>query len=198
MLSSDLLKSDGPQQHCASRKFLAGAAAVVTKICVDSLCTRFAEQGVEAFDPTFLLDSGDGDAIVPRRERRLLSSHEVSLPRTPENFSGSTQFFFLTAALLRVGLFPCLRAQQELYFEHTSIFAQLREAVDKARGRDGVAFQSSEQAKVSTDASLGWETLLRDVEFVKSVTKFSMLQLRWLNSVAENSASATGDRKSVV
>ena len=190
-MASDLLKPTGAQQHCASRKFRAGISAVAVNFCVESLYKRFEEKGLEAFDSLLLVESGEGEGpIVLPGERRLFSAFNGSLPEAPESHTGSTHFFFLTAALLRIGLFPCLRAQEALYEEHASIFARMTELVKTAQDNNGGSLRLSEQEKVSSDAVMGWTAFLKDSEFVKVVTKFSMLQLHWLNSVAESSSAA--------
>jgi len=191
VLATDLLRSDGPQQLCASRKFLFGTASVVVNFCTEALVQRYDKIRAAAFDPLYLLSN---NGIGTDGERRLVSSvNDGDQLAAPDSFSGSTEFFFLSAALLRVSLFPGLRAEQELNNRHRVIFERLKKfAEDSQSSEGGARVDFGEQAKTSVDALLGWDAALRDPLFVKTVTKFSMLQLKWLIDVAKNTLSPTG------
>lgn len=152
---------------------------------------KFSSIGAAAFDPLYLLNG-----IVDEGERCLvtLMPTETRPATAAATFSGSTEFFFLAAALLRVSLFPGLRAQQELMRRHAAIFSQMREAAKRPQASP----YYSEQTKASTDAKLGWSVFLENPAFVKMATKFSMLQLQWLIGVANSTLADTGFVLSVV
>ena len=163
---------------------------------MDALWERYHKLGSTAFDPLFFIHPVTG--LVVEGERCLLPSNAepnvLASDKDNNTFAGMTEFFFLSAALLRVALFPGLRAEQELGRQHGPLFDALRRA--------GQVFQNDQQipsnlvderAKASVDALLGWETVLQDPELVRAVTKLSILQLKWLASVAETSLARKAD-----
>lgn len=181
VLTTDLLRADGPQQLCASRKFLLGAASVIVNFCADSLAKRFEQMGATAFDAIYLTC---GDDELGGKSERCLVTVPGDLPSASCAFTGSTEFFFLTATLLRVALFPCLRAQQELHQKDAPIYNRLRALADSEQNDSARPVECGEQAKRSVDAFLGWDLILREQAFVKTVTTFSLTQLKWLVSLA--------------
>lgn len=126
--------------------------------------------------------------LVVEGERSLLpltDQNAMPVRNDSNTFAGMTEFFFLSSALLRVCVFPGLRAEQELGRQHGPLFDALRRVGQASRSDQQIPPNLlDERAKASVDAWLGWETALHDPELVRSVTKFSILQLKWLASAA--------------
>ena len=195
VLASDLLRIDAPQQTCSSRKFLLGTAAVMVEFCADALWQRYHDRGSSSFDPLFLIQNDSGTLVDD--EPTLLPSKGWDEDRIfePKVFAGMTEFFFLSAALLRVALFPGFRAQQQLLREHAQLHESVRKIGQKFEGSEIPENFFDEKVKRSIDAMLGWETLLRDPELLRTVTKLSILQLKWLASVAEEKLFVQGNKQ---
>jgi len=168
---------------------------VVVNLCKDALVKRFCQMGAAAFDPLYFVRE---NGIVSKGERCLVAGSGVDGPAAPETFTGSTEFFFLAAALLRVGLFPGLRAEQELHQKDSPLFDRLRAMADQSHesqdsGRPSP--QYSEQSKASVDALLGWEAMLKDWDYA---TYFSITQLSWLAEVAATNLPTANSRGTTV
>ena len=198
MLASDLLADKGLQKESATRKFLLGTVSSVINLCCQQLSRKLDESGGAAFDALYLqIDGKEGKIVTAPEERRLFPGIlEASISQSTFRggaFSGSTEFFFLTAGLLRVSLFPYLRAQRELLTHNRALLNHLREiAVEADSNNTRNEIKLSERERSVTDAYLGWIAVLEDPEFVKILTSFSLLQLRWLTSVVDTRVQYIG------
>lgn len=203
LLETDLLAVDSAQKLCSSRQLVFGAAVSILNLCGQSLLDRFEKMGADAFDPLYLISQCD-DTQDPSRgilgiapdERRLFSSigplasacagSETDSPGHG-TFSGSTEFFFLTGALLRVSLFPSLRIHQVFMRRYGDLFSRMRDLASKpANEQQRIPHAFLDQVRPLTDVSIGWTTFLEDSSFIAMVTSFSLLQLRWLVALSQD------------
>lgn len=183
-LATDLLSIETTQYF----PFVLGTASIVLDICSQSLVERFDKMGGSAFDPLYFISSMPHVRCGKEDERCLVSRGGTESLTLPSKFSGSTEFFFLTAALLRVSVFPALRSQQELKTHYNQVFDSMRELAKRAvqGGQVTVSGASWAQAKLCTDALLGFNLFLDDPYFVQNVTSFCLLQLKWLVALSRD------------
>lgn len=216
ILQSNLLSHEGLQLQCSTVPFLLGTASALLSLCGKDLVDHFAKLGNDAFDVRFLTESvatpatttacpqdGVGMLGISSKERRLFAS-AIDAATTSNNqksdmgdFKGTTECFFLTAALLRVSVFVAIRRFEEYHQKHRHDFAYY---YDFARTEDmrasaplGAATNASDVRlpvhllerfgrRVSVD--IGWHTFKDEPEFNSMVTRFCLLQLEWLVSIA--------------
>jgi hypothetical protein len=146
--------------------------------------------GPDAFDPLYLIPpvkgQGNGEnvqlvseggmLVISPKERRLLIgvvSKAANLVRVHAGdastirFAGATEFFFLTSALLRCSLFPALRIEHEFHQRYNKVFRALPDLLAKKPEELAVVPEPFWiQARQCTDVQLGWDTFLRDPDFV--------------------------------
>lgn len=113
---------------------------------------------------------------ISPEERRLLIgvvSKSANLVRSKDGdastkrFAGATEFFFLTSALLRCSLFPALRIEDEFHRRYNEVFRAFKGLLGKTPEElAAVPERFWIQARESTDVHLGWDTFLRDPDFV--------------------------------
>jgi Ubiquitin elongating factor core len=200
MLQSDLLSPDTAQALCASRPFLLGIASSLLQMCSINLSTRLSEEGFDAFDYRYFVKEGEKGTgiIIPSQERCLIDMDTTSgggrkIAERPSRFAGATEFFFLTAGLLRVSLFPGFRVSEEFQSMLRSVFASIQQlssqqpSVDQLRR---IRPDSMEQMQKCTSVAQGWSTFVDDPDISPLITAFSLMQLQWVSQAANTDALA--------
>lgn len=130
--------------------------------------------------------------FVEYEERRLvnqdgITEYAAATGEVPENFSGATECFFLSSALLRVSVFPAIRAQSA-YYNDPRKRRDIR-YLEEIASSGGTAAQVPEYLKRLGAAILGQEACLEDQELMKKVVEFCILQLRYLADLSEVSSN---------
>jgi hypothetical protein len=198
MLQADLLSVEGPQKLCSSRPFLLGTTSALLSLCSQSLIDRIQKMGADAFDPLYLIPPAPGQGngeharlvsqggmlgISPEERRLLIGvvSKAANLVRVHADdsastirFAGATEFFFLTSALLRCSLFPALRIEHEFHHRYNKVFRALPDLLAKKPEELAAVPEAFWiQARQCTDVQLGWDTFLRDPEFVNRYVAYA-------------------------
>eukprot|EP00567_Pseudictyota_dubia_P001571 CAMPEP_0197465516 /NCGR_PEP_ID=MMETSP1175-20131217/64582_1 /TAXON_ID=1003142 /ORGANISM="Triceratium dubium, Strain CCMP147" /LENGTH=2057 /DNA_ID=CAMNT_0043001533 /DNA_START=366 /DNA_END=6539 /DNA_ORIENTATION=- len=195
LLETDLLSSGSVQASCSSRSFLIGTVASLLALCSRSLTEKFENEssqkggGVGAFDANYTR----GNSIVaPPKERRLVTPLRTRdcFQAEQERFAGATELFFLIGALLRQSLFHALRVHNEFRSKYKSIFSALDRAAARlppgGRYPSGALSANLPRELVRpAGVELAFTAALDDPFLVKTMTEFSLLQLRWLADAAE-------------
>jgi hypothetical protein len=195
LLESDLLSPDTAQAYCSSRPFLLGITTSLLEMTLPNLWKAIEKDGHAAFDfryfyseKTLSAKKGKSIGILVKASDRCLVPATSSLSlKTDDRFSGSTEFFFLIGALLRLSLFSGIRVNDALSSTMRHWFANIHQLADKQIPKDQLDLYpsySSYQKLAST--SLGWDVFVRAPEISQLITSFSLLQLRWCSSVVMN------------
>jgi hypothetical protein len=161
---------------------LLGFSAAFLDLCCSSLTDRYDSTGAGAFDTTYLLDATKWSVMFQGESHYTLSARgDLPPDKTLANnvkFSGSTHFFFLATALLRVALYPTMKMEHEYYKENSRVFDVIRaQANDK--DRNPLPEQFLTEASHKTSVWLGYKVQMEEPEFVTNVTNFTLLQLKW-------------------
>jgi Ubiquitin elongating factor core len=205
MLQSDLLSPDSAQALCASRPFLLGITLSLLQMCTANLSTRLLEMKAEAFDCTYLCKEviggvNDDDDKSTRvglsisfKERSLIDLQPpvASKKVVQAPFSGATEFFFLSAALLRISLFPGFRVDEEFQSMLRNVFASLQQLASQQPSTAqlrGIRGDVIDQFQKCTTIAQGWSALVDDPDISALITSFSLLQLQWVAMVAAGDA----------
>ncbi|KAL9180251.1 hypothetical protein ACHAXT_008221 [Thalassiosira profunda] len=177
---------DAVHQTVSSRPFLLGTAFSVLEVCTQNLLQAYEKNGVDTFNARYLL-SDQGSSLVPTDERRLVDpgSAASKVGENVPSFSGATEFFFVTASLLRVSLFPAMRIRNEHASRYKSIFAQIRQLAQSKGDNSRI----SEASGRIVAGLLGWDTCLDDRDAMVRLVDFSLLQLRFVADLACQNSS---------
>jgi Ubiquitin elongating factor core len=220
MIQSDLFKSDSIQTLCSTRPFLLGITISLLELCITNLSSRLAEMDVDAFEYQYLQretiqeenDNNDdeintaGLVVVTRTERPLIGSWNrnetmMKLPKTntvPTRYSGATEFFFLTAAMLRISLSQGFRVDDEFRYNFRHILDSLTQATshleEEQRKHQNLSIESVVQQMIPKDLmdqyqkytsiTQGWLCFIDDRDVSTLITSFSLLQLEWVAKIA--------------
>ena len=186
LLDEQLLDAkDDVHETLSSRSFLIGATMSLLEMSCSDLVQKYDRDGVELFDPRYPF-------FVESEERRLvnqdgITEYAAATGEVPENFSGATECFFLSSALLRVSVFPAIRAQRA-YYNDPRKMKDIRD-LEALASSGGTAAQVPEYLKRLGAAILGQEACLEDQELMKKVVEFCILQLRYLADLSEVSSN---------
>ncbi|CAB9500530.1 (E3-independent) E2 ubiquitin-conjugating enzyme [Seminavis robusta] len=201
MLQSDLLSPDSAQALCASRPFLMGITTSLLQMCTTNLTTRMLDMNsASAFDCRYLRKEDDKDnsssnqkwgLVIARVERSLIDQprQNPKVDGAPERFSGATEFFFLTAALLRISLFPGFRVSEEFQSMLRNVFAALQNlasqhpSVEQLRG---LRADVMEQFQKCSSVVHGWSAVVDDPDTSALITSFSLMQLQWVATAVDD------------
>ena len=137
---------------------------------------------MDAFDSRYL-GSANGQRIVASEERRLVRA-DATMENLPSVYSGSTEFFFVASALLRVAVFPTIRSFDEYGRHYKATLNQIRQLA-RQHGKKSAAQlpQLPESHRRWAAAYLGWDFCLHDQDMMKSLVNFTLLQLRFLSDL---------------
>ena len=177
---------DSVHQSLSSRPFLLGTALTVLEMCGQDLVKAYSKNGVDAFDPRYLM-SPTGSLVNPQDERRLIGHDgSMELPSNsrdiPRIYSGATEFFFLTSSLLRVSVHAIQRTRDEYSRRYRSQHNRL----------EALAKENNDTSRLVGDFDRRFATglvgfsFLDDRETMERLLDFSILQLRFL---ADHSAA---------
>jgi hypothetical protein len=149
--------------------------------------------GVSAFEGEYLLQFMDA-----KKDHFLFPSNDDAKGKADPNesngqYTGATQFFFLASALLRVGLHPALKMEQEFHQHAGKAFAMLRAhvAATKTPGQQPQPLSDNARKEFGPKIAtwLGYKVFLEEPDFVTNVTNFALLQLRWVLGACRASPS---------
>eukprot|EP00581_Thalassiosira_minuscula_P007282 CAMPEP_0183709898 /NCGR_PEP_ID=MMETSP0737-20130205/5843_1 /TAXON_ID=385413 /ORGANISM="Thalassiosira miniscula, Strain CCMP1093" /LENGTH=1734 /DNA_ID=CAMNT_0025938115 /DNA_START=280 /DNA_END=5484 /DNA_ORIENTATION=- len=177
-----LNESDEVHGSLSSRPFLMGTALSILEMCGQDLVQNYERN---SFDARYL-GSTNGSLIFPSDERRLTDlsgNSERGMQHIPRSFSGATELFFLTSALLRISLFPFWRARDEFSHRYKGLFARLqRLAEDSSENHAHLPVPYTK----CVAGLLGFDSCLDDPEVMANVIQFSLLQLRFLADLSKD------------
>jgi Ubiquitin elongating factor core len=201
LLESDLLSPDTAQAYCSSRPFLLGITTSLLEMTLDNLWKTLERDGDAAFDLRYFYTDKQAQAkkekctgiLVTSKDRCLIPPSTLDTEMVfdqPDRFSGSTEFFFLLGALLRLSLFSGFR----VYDQYSSVmrheFSKIYQRADQQPSKDELeAYPSSLYSPYQKCAttSIGWDVFVRSREISELITSFSLLQLKWCSCVAVGS-----------
>jgi hypothetical protein len=158
--------------------------------------TVFDKNGAAGFDVKYLAaesDGGrlgfleDGFPLLPKLASEGTGENPTKSSAKAGNFSGATEFFFLSCALLRVGLYPLLRQEDEFNRRYNKTLASVS-SMDPSKPLPPHMMQG---VKPIVAVWLGFKTCLEEPDFAASVTEFSILQLEWLLATMKSSDIST-------
>ena len=176
----DLLSADGVTATCASRSFLLGLSSTLVQFCSENLITQFTKKGANAFDALYMARDDKDGFFQSDTSPLFIEATEKPTVQTEQKFSGATEFFFLSCALLRVSLYPFLRMQDEfLQLYHKALWT-VESAAQDPQFSPTVAVQ---QLNSVVTTWLGFKLFLEDPNYVSVMTDFALLQLEWLLAV---------------
>ena len=185
LAKNELLDTDpnSTTSQCFTRSFLLGFVASFLDLCCRSLMDRYDLMGAtNAFDATYLLDDANWRSIFQDESHRALSTMEAdrhSSTKDTRKYSGSTNFFFLTTALLRVALNPALKMEREFHRANSRAFDIVRAEANRSSAQNlPEPFLVDARKKICI--WMGWKVQLEEPEFVTNVTNFTLLQLQWV------------------
>jgi len=199
-----LLSPESAQALCASRPFLLGLATSLLEMCSGSLSSKLESAGKDSFDFRYFKREGCGDTgggsvskvglIVPPKERFLVSgikysaNGEAIMSRDTARFSGATELFFLTAALLRLGLFQCVRVVEDFRSKLRRILSGIQNLAAKQPSEEQLRGNRAvmDQFQKFSSVDLGWIAFVDDPELSSMITCFCLMQLKWVALVATN------------
>lgn len=160
-----------------------GVALSVLEMCYLDLVKNYNNNGVDSFDPRYLASSL-GSLIVSSDERRLINlGGNNSIDDIPKIYSGATEFFFLTSALLRVSVFTAIRTRDEYYQKYKSTADHLSKLAKASTGKNSTLVP--EPYKKYAAGLLGWNVCLDDRELMGKLVDFSILQLRFFADLSQ-------------
>ena len=202
LLESDLLSPDSAQALCASRPFLLGVTASLLQMCSGPLSSRLKSSGKDAFDFHYFCKEQSGNAggerkigiVVASKDRCLVQdttnpSKSRDNERTPTNseqqsrFAGATEFFFLTAGLLRLGLFPGFRVIDEFNSQLRNVYTAIQQVASQQPSEEqlrGIRREAMVQFQKCVSVDQGWATFVDDPEMSPLITSFCLMQLEWV------------------
>ena len=183
LLQDQLLdERDDVHRSMSSKQFLVGTALSVLESCCQDLIQAYEKKGLDAFDSRYL-GSANGQRIVASEERRLVRA-DATMENLPSVYSGSTEFFFVASALLRVAVFPTIRSFDEYGRHYKATLNQIRQLA-RQHGKKSAAQlpQLPESHRRWAAAYLGWDFCLHDQDMMKSLVNFTLLQLRFLSDL---------------
>jgi len=167
MIRADLDdQQSGVLQLSSSWPYLLGTSWTVLNTCIAGIEARFSKKGMAAFE----LQDTTGGVLVPRLD-------------APTNVRKCEGFFPISSLLLRSSLFPFLRVERTFRTRYRDILAMLQDCASSQRDIPPHLVKRSLEA---TTLLLGFDCFLRDTEFNNVVTRFSLLQLKWVNSVLQS------------
>lgn len=143
--------------------------------------------GVSAFEGEYLLQF-----MNDKKDHFLFPSNDGAKRKADPNesngqYTGATQFFFLASALLRVGLHPALKMEQEFHQHAGKTFAMLRAhvAATNTPGQQPQPLSHNARKDLGPTIAtwLGYKVFLEEPDFVTNITNFALLQLRWVLGV---------------
>lgn len=185
----DLLALDGAAGTCCSRSLLLGMSSFLVYFCTGNLNSQFAKKGANVFDFAYMMIS-DKTGFFQSTTNPLFMGRRAKFPKVdPEKqFSGATEFFFLTSALLRVSLYPLIRMEDEFLHRYTKLLQSVEAA---SRRKETLAPQVVSQSSPVVSTWLAYKVFLEDPGFIQNMTNFTLLQLEWLLSIvsSENDAA---------
>lgn len=181
MLRGELLSEEGLTALSSSWPFLLGTTWTVLGLsCTDAVVQRFEKLGAQAFDAKYLhLHWNDSwNSIV---SRNTSTSSEKSDSNEMTVLNGATEFFFSTCWLLRSSLYPLLRVENEFHQRNRQVLALVQ---DRANHPDQQALPAHLQEVAASAVStwFGLDAFFQNVEFASLMTRFALLQLRWVHA----------------
>ena len=175
LLQEQLLDAnDDIHEKMSSRPFLVGAAIPLLELCCDNLVNKYEHSGVELFDPRYLLRTLSDERCIARNTDFVEITNAKG--EVPAVFSGATELFFLSSALLRISLFPAIYARDEYHRRYKSALGELSALAASKESAENVP----EVLKKIAGGALGQEACLDDRDLLNTVVSFSILQLQYL------------------
>ena len=187
MMTGDLLSSEGIAALSSSWPFLLGVGSSTLNLCTNNLEKHFVEKGSEAFDIRFLatnrlgLDNANSAPLSPNG-----SSSQSDASSKGIRFDGASQFFFVAAGLLHCSLYPLLRVERSFHQKYNQVLGVLQD-MNKQPGTH-VPPHLRSASRTAVVGWMGFSFFLEDPAFVADMTKFALLQLRWLLDLARKGA----------
>ena len=200
MAKSDLLDADpsGVLSESFTISFLLGLASAFSDLCCRRLMDRHDKVGaIQAFDAAYLLDDVKWSIMFEGESHTMLSTAagnvsnlnssslvDNQIQGIVKKYSGSTDFFFLLTALLRVALYPALKIEHEQYWDNSDrgIINMIREQANAKASEEQIQLPKPLLTKASHEVcmNLGWQVQLSERHFVTNITNFALLQLKWV------------------
>ena len=193
MAKSDLTDTEpsGILAQSFTISFLLGFASALLDLCCRRLMDRSDKIGaIRAFDAIYLIDDTKWSNMFEGESHQMLSttttanSSNRQIREVVNKYSGSTDFFFLLTALLRVALYPALNIEKEQHFRfsQSGMLDFLRAPPNANANEEQGQIPERLMTKVSPMVcmDLGWQVQLKGKQFVTNITNFALLQLQWV------------------
>lgn len=157
MLHADLLSNEGIVQLASSWRFLLGLSSTIVSLCADSMKQRLEKKGVQAFDGSYLEHFG----MLDERHRLVSNDNQTAIKKKSKDFDGATEFFFLSAALLHVSLYPMMRVENAFHQQYNKLFIILQ---DQEKQKSHVPPHLQNQSTAAVVTWFGFDSFMDDPE----------------------------------